>query len=169
MDEHWLVRETDFSRDSMLAQETVFTVGNGYLSTRGTFEEGYPGERGATLIHGVFDDAPVVMTELAGTPDWLPLVPTIAGNCLRLDEGELTKYERVLDLRNGLLRRKLRWRNPAGQTVEIEFERFASMADKHALVQRLRITPVDFSGEIAIEAGLNGVVANMALEHWNKV
>jgi trehalose/maltose hydrolase-like predicted phosphorylase len=169
MDENWLVRETGFSRDTLPAQETVFTIGNGYLSTRGAFEEGYPGERGATLIHGVFDDAPVVMTELANTPDWLPFAPVIGGRRLRLDEGEVTGYERTLNLRNGLLRRTLRWRSPAGQTVDIEFERFTSMADKHVLAQRLRVTPVDFSGEIAIEAGLNGAVDNMGLEHWNKV
>lgn len=169
MDENWLVRETSFSRETMLARETVFTTGNGYLSTRGAFEEGYPGERGATLIHGVFDDAPVVITELANAPDWIPFAPRIGGQRLHLDEGELTGYERVLNLHNGLLRRKLRWRSPAGQTVDVEFERFADMADKNVLVQRLRVTPVNFSGEIEIEAGLNGVVANMAREHWNKM
>ena len=26
------------------SKETMFTIGNGYLGTRGTFEEGFPGE-----------------------------------------------------------------------------------------------------------------------------
>jgi len=58
MDHTWLVRETEFRRLALRAQEAVFTIGNGYVSTRGTFEEGLIGDLPATLIHGVFDDAP---------------------------------------------------------------------------------------------------------------
>ena len=36
-------------------------------------EEGYPGERRTTFLHGVFDDIPIVLTELANAPDWLEL------------------------------------------------------------------------------------------------
>ena len=75
MDHTWLVRETEFRRAALRAQESVFTIGNGYVSTRGTFEEGLIGDLPATLIHGVFDDAPLVATELANAPDWLPLAP----------------------------------------------------------------------------------------------
>ncbi|MBC8446310.1 MAG: hypothetical protein H8D78_01035, partial [Chloroflexi bacterium] len=52
--ENWLITETSFDPDSLHHKEAVFTIGNGYLGTRGAFEEGYPGARPATLIHGVF-------------------------------------------------------------------------------------------------------------------
>src|SRR6266571_3297101 len=71
MHENWYVRETEFQRSGVRQQESVFTIGNGYLSTRGTFEEGFLGDLPATLVHGVFDDAPIVGTELANAPDWL--------------------------------------------------------------------------------------------------
>ena len=58
MDHTSLVRETEFQRAALLSQETDFTIGNGYVATRGTFEEGLIGDLPATLIHGVFDNAP---------------------------------------------------------------------------------------------------------------
>ncbi len=64
------VSETSFDPNRLNHNETVFTIGNGYLGTRGAFEEWYPGEQRTTFIHGVFDDAPVVFTELANAPDW---------------------------------------------------------------------------------------------------
>jgi kojibiose phosphorylase len=69
----WIISEDSFDESTMNAKETVFTIGNGYLGTRGTFEEGFPGEIAATLLHGVFDDVPIDFTELANTPNWLDL------------------------------------------------------------------------------------------------
>ncbi len=79
MDHTWLVRETEFRRPALRAQESVFTIGNGYVSTRGAFEEGLIGDLPATLIHGVFDDAPLVATELANAPDCVAPRPAHRG------------------------------------------------------------------------------------------
>ena len=161
MDHTWLVRETEFRRPALRAQEAVCTIGNGYVSTRGTFEEGLIGDLPATLIHGIFDNAPLVVTELANAPDWLPLVPFIGDESVQLDAGTLLHYERILYLQNGVLTRTFRWQSSTGQTVDIRYERFMSLADKNILVVRCQITPVDFSGPIAFHATLNGRVDNM--------
>jgi trehalose/maltose hydrolase-like predicted phosphorylase len=168
MDTNWLVRETEFRRTVVRPQESVFTIGNGYISTRGAFEEGLLGDLPATLIHGVFDDAPIVETELANAPDWLPLVPIIGDERMQLDAGRLLSYERGLNLRNGVLTRRCRWQSSSGQTVDIRYERFISLADKNVMVIRCRITPVDFSGPITLQTSLDGTVDNGGFEHWNK-
>jgi trehalose/maltose hydrolase-like predicted phosphorylase len=169
MDTTWLVRETEFRRPTLRSQESVFTIGNGYISTRGAFEEGMLGDLPATLVHGVFDDAPIVETELANAPNWLPLVPVIGDEPMQLDAGHLLSYERVLYLRHGVLTRRVRWQSSAGQTVDIYYERFISLADKNIMVVRCRITPVDFSGPVALRAALDGTMDNAGLQHWNKV
>jgi kojibiose phosphorylase len=152
------------------AQETVFTIGNGYLSTRGTFEEGLLGDLPATFIHGVFDDAPLVTTELANAPDWLPLAPFIGEECIQLDAGHLLRYERVLNLQNGVLTRTFRWQSSTGQTVDVRYERFISLADKNVMVIRCQLTPVDFSAPLAFQVAIDGDVDNAAaLQHWNKL
>ncbi len=165
----WTIIETEFDPARLHHQETVFTLGNGYLGTRGAFEEGYPGHRPATLIHGVFNDAPIVHTELANSPNWLPFVLLVNGERFRMDRGEVLNYERTLDLRRGVLTRQVRWRSPAGHTVDIHIERFASLADPHVLAIRYQVTPLDFDGRIEFRAGINGHVDNDGLVHWDWV
>jgi len=164
---NWTITETAFDPTHLHRQETLFTLGNGYLSTRGSFEESIPGDQPATLIHGIFDDVPIVYTELANAPDWLPLVVFVAGERFRMDQGQVLSYRRQLDLRRGLLRRDVRWRSPAGHTLELCFERFASLADEHALAIRCRITPLDFEGQIEVHAALNGYPHNQGVMHWD--
>ncbi len=162
----WTVSETQFDPTNLHHKETVFTIGNGYLGTRGSFEEGYPGAMSATLIHGVYDDVPVVHTELANCPDWLPLVVVINGDRFRLDQGEILSYKRKFDLRRGLVLRNVRWRSGSGCTVDIHFERFASLADQHVLGLRCQVTPLDFEGTVEIQSSINGYPDNQGVMHW---
>jgi trehalose/maltose hydrolase-like predicted phosphorylase len=162
----WIVTETEFDPIRLHHHETVFTLGNGYLGTRGAFEEGYPRAWPATFVHGVYDDVPIVHTELVNCPDWLPLTIFVAGERFQLDRGEVLEYRRQLDLRRGVLSRDVRWRSPAGRTVALYFERFASLDDPHALAIRCEITPTDFEGPIEVRASINGHPDNLGVMHW---
>jgi kojibiose phosphorylase len=166
MPDPWVLSEGSFEPSKQHHAETIFTIGNGYLGTRGAFEEGYPGEVRSTLIHGVFDDAPVVFTELVNAPDWLELEILLAGERFSLDGGELLAYTRSLDLKEVVLRRDLRWSSPQGRVTHLVFERFASLADRHLCGLRVSITAENYAGRIEIRAGLNGECANLAYKHW---
>jgi len=165
MPDLWTIVEHTFEPENQHHKETIFTIGNGYLATRGVFEEGYPNERRSTFIHGVFDDAPVVFTELANVADWLLLEVYLNGERFSLDRGTIEYYERSLNLRSGLLKRQVRWRSPAGLQATLIFERFASLADEHTVYLRCQVLP-QFEGEVEFRAGLNGNVDNEGLLHW---
>ncbi|NJM72760.1 MAG: beta-phosphoglucomutase [Scytonema sp. RU_4_4] len=165
----WILIETQLNPNETQHRETVFTIGNGYLGTRGSFEEGSTHASPATFIHGVYDNVPLVYTELANCPDWLPLVITVDGDRFRTERGEILSYERQLDLRHGLLRRKVRWRSPSGKTIDFCFERFASRADEHVLGLRCQLTPVDFDGLIEIQGSINGYPENQGFNHWELI
>ncbi|MEA3309091.1 MAG: glycoside hydrolase family 65 protein [Chloroflexota bacterium] len=162
----WQISETTFDPQQLHSLETVFTSGNGYLGTRGTFEEGYPAAEPLTLVQGLFDAAPIVYTELVNVPNWLHLRILINGEYFRLDHGEILAYQRELDLATGTLTRTVRWRSPAGQTVELRFERFTSLADVHVLGLTCQFTSVDFTGTVEVRAGLPGHVDNAGQLHW---
>src|SRR5512147_1631343 len=115
----WILKEDHFEPKELFHKETIFTIGNGYLSTRGALEEGYPGDHRATFVHGVFDKAPVVMTELANAPDWLPLTIHINDERFSLQSGTVESFERSLDLRTGLLTRTVRWVSPKGDRAAL--------------------------------------------------
>ena len=165
----WTLTESQFDPEQLHSRETVFTIGNGYLGTRGSFEEGYPHALPTTLVHGVYDDVPVVFTELVNCPDWLSLLIIINGERFRLDRGEIINYERQLDLRCGLLTRSLRWRSPKGKTIDLRFERFASFADPHVLGLHCQITAIDFKGTIEVQASINGYSDNQGFNHWEQL
>jgi beta-phosphoglucomutase len=165
----WTLIEPEFDPAKLRARETVFTIGNGYLGTRGSFEEGYPHALPATLVHGVYDDVPGVYTELANCPDWLSLTIVVNGERFRLDRGEILHYERQLNLQHGILSRSLRWRSPIGNTVDLKFDRFASLAEREVLGLRCQITPIDFDGTIEIQSSINGYPDSQGFDHWEQI
>jgi kojibiose phosphorylase len=167
--DNWLIQENSFDPKTLHHKETVFTIGNGYLGTRGAFEEGFPGQRASTLVHGIFNDIPIFHTELANAPNWIDFSVFIDGERFRMDRGQILDYRRELDLRTGVLCRQIRWQSSAGKTVDLTFERFASLADPHILYLRVRLAALDFSGEVEFRAGLPGRMDNEGWLHWEWV
>lgn len=164
----WTAIETAFDPKLLNTRETVFTIGNGYLGTRGSFEEGFPQSQAATLIHGVYDDVPVVYTELVNCPDWLPLLIVVDGERFRLDQGEILSYERRLDVRRAVLSRSVKWRSPNGRTLSLNFERFASLADEHVVGLRCEIT-TEQDAIVEVQASINGYPENQGFNHWEQL
>ena len=165
----WLLTETEFDPEQLNYKESVFTIGNGYLSTRGSFEELYPGSNDATLINGVYDEVLVFYTELANCPNWLPFAISVDGEVFQLDRGQIIRYQRQLNVQHGVLTRQIRWRSPNGKTLDLSFERFASQADQHVLAVRCQITPVDFDGEFRVQVGIDGTPENDVLQIRQRV
>ncbi|WP_254721664.1 glycoside hydrolase family 65 protein [Kovacikia minuta] len=166
----WIVIETvegEFNPAQLHHKETVFTLSNGYLGTRGSFEEGYPGDRPATLIHGVYDSVPVAVTELANCPNWLALVIIIGGERFRLDQGKIISYKRWLDLQRGILSRDVHWQSPSGHRLNFRFDRFTSLADEHVLALQCQVTSVNYTGSVEVHTSLNGYADNEGVLHWD--
>lgn len=152
----WTITEKYFHSQQMPFYETILTIGNGYLATRGTFEEGYPDESPSTLIHGIFNHHPAdLVPDLANTPAWFALDITVDEEPFGLDKGQVLGYWRQLDLRNGVLRRQVLWQSPKGQVIRLDVERLASMADPHILVQRVTLTALDPVAELRLNARLD--------------
>lgn len=162
----WRVAEPPFDQERQHHRETILTTGNGYLSTRGAFEEGYPGDRPATLIHGMWDDVPLAFTELANAPDWTALEIWVNDCRFDMSQSAIEHYARALHLGDGGLRRRLRWTAPDGTAVDLYFERFASLADQHALLLRVEATPLNRDAVIRVRALLDSHVENEGYLHW---
>ncbi len=165
----WSVAEPGFDPAQQRRWESALTIGNGMLGTRGSLEERFPGDQPSTLIHGLWDDAPIVYTELANAFDWTAFDLWIDGEAFRMDRGVVTLYSRRLDLHSGELRRHLYWTTPTGATVQISFRRVASLADPHGVGVRLEVTPLDRPVQVRVRARIDGVVENEGLLHWRNL
>jgi beta-phosphoglucomutase len=161
----WYVREAEFDPEKQHHRETVFTSGNGRLSTRGTFEERFPGDRQATMVHGIWDDVPIVYTELANVPDWTALDLWIDGQPFDMAMGAIQSYSRYLDLRTGELHRHIHWTPEGGGPVLLHFSRLTHLADRHALAVRLSITPLERPVQVRVRARIDGNVDNHGVLH----
>ena len=166
VDPAWHVSQDDFEPASQHHMESVFTLGNGYFSSRGTLEEGYAGDIPITFAHGVFDDAPIVVTELANLPNWLDFSLAVDGQRFRLDQGQTLYFRRDMDLRRGILRREVRWQASSGAILDLTFERFASYAREHLGALRVQATAVNQGCHVRIDTGIDGHVSNQDRLHW---
>ena len=165
----WTISENILNPARVRHMETVFTQGNGYMGTRGSFEEHFPGEERTTFVHGVFDDAPVVFTELVNFPSWTEMEILLEGEPFNLSQGEVLEYERYLDMRTGLLSRVLRWRSPLGHATSLRFRRFISFDNPHLARLQVEVIPEDYSGSVEFRSGLNAEVDNLYLKHWQSL
>ncbi|MCW4355004.1 glycoside hydrolase family 65 protein [Hoyosella sp. YIM 151337] len=159
--ENWLITESGFSRGRANYHETVFTIGNGRLGTRGSFEEGHQGELSGTFLAGVYDshDSPVI--DLVNAPDWLGFVVTVGGVRMDIDTCSVVTHERALDIRHGVLWRKSTFRDSLGRETTLETIRFASMADRRLCVLRAEVTADNHEAEIVVESSIDGRRRNL--------
>jgi kojibiose phosphorylase len=157
----WLITEDGFDPERANVRETLCTVGNGYLGTRGTLEEGHPGDLSGTYLAGVYDahDSPVV--DLVNAPDWLSFAVYVDGTRLDVRNAAVLDHERTLDLRTGLLYRRTVFEHGDGRRTRLETLRCASLADRRTCALRVEITPVNHEGEITVESALDGRRRNL--------
>jgi len=119
----------------------VFALSNGHIGLRGNLDEGEPHGLPGTYLNSVYEDRPLPYTEAGyGFP---PVGQTVInltnGKLIRLlveDEpfdvrsGELRSHERVLSLRDGVLRRNAVWTSPSGDDVEVCSTRLVSFTQR---------------------------------------
>ena len=148
--------------------ETLFTIGNGHIAIRGTTMERRVGEEAASFMHAVWDDMPVSRTELANLPRWWGI--DLWANGHRLGEtGNQPDAVWSLDLRTGVLMRRLTWTPDADTELELTDERFLSLDEPHAAAVRLRVNVIRGHAVLHARAGLDVHVDNLSLRHWDLV
>lgn len=168
--DNWQIVEDNFDPTHAALYETLFALGNGYLGMRGTFEEGLSGVgTEGTFINGFYESAPIVYGEkFIGYAENKQTILNLANaKVIRLwigDEpfdlrgGKILAYRRSLDLRDGVLRRSLRWQSPGGKEVEVEVERFVHQARRHVAAIRYRVKPLNFSGSLTLSSVIDGAI-----------
>ena len=157
----WRLVEKRFSLDDAGVTETLFSVGNGYLGLRGNQPEGRHEHEHGTFINGFHETFPIRHAEQAygfaevgqtivNAPDAKIMRVYVDDEPLTFDVADVREYERVLDMRTGVLTRHVRWRTPSGKDVLIDFERMVSFEDKHLAVQRVSVTVLGADAAVAI-------------------
>jgi alpha,alpha-trehalose phosphorylase len=139
--EPWAVRETELHLDNLAQTESVFALANGHLGLRGNLDEGEPYGIPGTYLGGLYETRPLPYAEAGfGYPeDGQTVVNVTNAKVIRLlveDEpfdvryGIVRHHERVLDLRDGVLRREVEWESPTGRVVRVRSTRLVSFTHR---------------------------------------
>ena len=126
--EPWSIPERELHLDLLAQTESIFALSNGHIGLRGNLDEGEPTGAPGTFLNGFYEVRLLPYAESAyGNPEaGQTMINVTNGKLLRLlvdDEpfdvryGKLVRHERILDLREGVLRREAEWVSPAGQGV----------------------------------------------------
>jgi HAD superfamily hydrolase (TIGR01509 family) len=164
----WRLTYEDPSTAEEGVVETLCTLGNGYLGTRGArpwaTDDGtsYPGSYLAGCYnrlqsHVGSDD--IEQESLVNIPNGLAVT-------FRAEDGAWVGTEEVhcgahrvrLDLRRGLLVRRAVVRDSAGRETAVVERRIVSMAEPHLLALEVSCTPLNWSGRLEFRTTLDGGV-----------
>ena len=169
--EPWAVRETALDLDVLAESESVFALANGHIGLRGNLDEGEPFGLPGTYLNAFCELRPLPYAEPAyGNPEFAQTVVNVTnGKLIRLlvdDEpfdvryGELRAHERVLDLREGVLERRVDWVSPTGRPVRIRSVRLVSFAQRAVAAIQYEVEAVEGRTPVVVQSEL---VANEAL------
>ncbi|MFD5213135.1 glycoside hydrolase family 65 protein [Microbacterium sp. NPDC058345] len=159
----WRLVETRYDQEGV--SETLFTVANGYLGLRGNHVEGRGAHEHGTFINGLHETWPIRHAEQAygfaevgqtivNAPDAKVMRVYIDDEPLSFDEADVHEYERVLDMRTGVLERTVVWETPSGKRVRLHDERIVSFDERHLAVLCLQVTVENADAPVTISCQL---------------
>jgi trehalose/maltose hydrolase-like predicted phosphorylase len=157
--------------------EALCTLGNGYFATRGAAEEAtadeinYPG----TYIHGGFNRRKTEISgrvieneDLVNWPNWLVIkFKHDNTDWFNLNDVDVLSYEKILDIKKGILSRTVRFRDDEGRESEIKSKRIVHMDNPHLAAIHWTLTPLNWSGAIKIHSAIDGTVVNGNVERYS--
>lgn len=128
-----------WTRDGFASLETLYHSANGYLGVRSSPEEGEtPGSIRGAYINGFYEIEDIPYCEkLYGFPDTKQVL-------VNLPDAQTIRLI------------------AQGQTLRVQVERMVSFQVKELFLLRLRVSSVDYNGELALCSVLNGDVNNHA-------
>ena len=176
----WTYRISSFDKKHLHNTEALFTQMNGYLGIRGYAEEGIPGFDGVPetgsdaigsspqqFVAGYFDKSPVTRNTMVNLPTLRLTHLFLDGEKLDLAKGSLSGYERVLDMRDAVTRRKFTWTSPKGRKTALTFVSFLSQSRPHLLLTEITVKPLNWSGPVEIEEIFNGTGLTIEQRHFD--
>ena len=157
----WRLVERSYNPDAVEQTETLFALSNGYLGLRGSFDEGEPSYRPATLLNGFHETWPIIYPELAYgfASTGQTILPVPDGTTIRLsiDEDPITgqtsevhAFERTLDMKRGVLERSVVYQLSDGRRFRVHSTRFVSLAQRHLAGIQYEITALDEAGSLVV-------------------
>ncbi|MGX7672620.1 glycoside hydrolase family 65 protein [Plantactinospora sp. DSM 117369] len=167
----WQVREDGLDHTALADLESVFALANGQLGVRGVLEEGGASGNPGSYLNSCYEECELTYPEggyafpernqvLVGAPEGTRVRLFVAGHPVDPTVDGTDRHERILDLREGTLRRSFGWTAPSGAAVEVHSTRLVSFVHPAVLAIRYEVAATDRPVRIRLHSELR---ANPAL------
>ena len=189
IDPTWCVTEDEFDVDRNRTQETLFTTGNGYISIRGSLEEGLrddpqnesyernvdnisleavrPGKsKWGTYMPGFMAPHPRLGYQMINLPWFSDLKVADGAERLDMEQCDIPSFIRWLDMSDASLNRFVEWKTANAAILRLTFKRFAAMKHRHIVVQTLKIECLTGEANLTISGGIDSDVRTNGFDHF---
>ncbi|KTD26916.1 Kojibiose phosphorylase [Legionella israelensis] len=159
----WCFKVNQFLPEQQMLLETLFAQANGYIGSRGSYEESLSEDVVScegVFLNGVYHQEPIIYGEKAygfATHNQKILqVPNGKYICLSVDGEPLSacderaEGQRELDFRTGVFYRQQKWHTQNGKKLTLKSRRFVSLANQHIMGIAYQITADNFTGSISL-------------------
>jgi len=164
-EDEWVLRESTIGLDQLAETESVFTLANGHIGLRGNLDEGEPWARPGTYLNGFYESRPLPYAEAGyGYPEAGQTVVNVTnGKIIRLlvdDEpfdmryGRVLAHERELDLRAGVLRRRVEWTSPGYRRIKVSSTRMVSLMQRAMVAIEYEVEVLDSPARVVVQSEL---------------
>ena len=158
----WCIIEEGFDKDRVMQSESLFSLGNGAMGQRTTFEEKYSGKTfQGSYIGGVYypdktkvgwwkNGYPEYFAKVLNAPSWIGINVSINNEILDLNTCKVRDFKRILNMKEGVYSRSFVATLQNGIEIKVEATRFLSMKYDEVGAIRYDVTPLNQEATILI-------------------
>jgi len=157
--EDWTILENSIEEVKLRFQETIFTVGNGFVGSRGILEEGYTQGYAGTYIAGIYDRSEGQSYEIVNAPNPICVEIIVNGKKLSKDNMQVIEHSRILNLQKAMLQRHNIFADSGGR-YEYESMRFFSLSDMHIGAMTFSLALLDADAHVIVKIAIDGSTRN---------
>lgn len=181
----WKIIQNGFSKENNRKYESLFSIGNGHMGQRATFEELYSGNTHAgSYMAGIYypdktrvgwwkNGYPEYFAKVINSTNWIGIALKFNDQKLDLNELEIIDFNRTLDMQTGLLHRSFTATFPEGEKVKVTASRFCSAVDREVGAIRYQFEILEGEGRLKIKPFLDADVmnedSNYEMKFWEEV
>jgi maltose phosphorylase len=170
--DEWKIIEDQFHPEFNEITESIFSLGNGRMGQRGSFEETYTGKTlQGNYVAGVYypdktrvgwwkNGYPEYFAKVLNAANWNGLEIKIGDEIVDLNQSQINTFYRELNMKEGIILRTCSITLKSGKSLEIKSIRLNSMADDESGAISYSIKALNFSDTIQVKAFVDGDIKN---------
>lgn len=166
--DEWNIIEDSFHAEYQRMSESIFSLGNGRFGQRGNFEEPYHSDSylGSFVAGITFLDKtrvgwwkngfPQFYTRIPNAADWSRISLRLIDEELDLAQWDVDRFNRRLDMKEGISYRNVEVTSPRGNKLSIQVEHITNMAHPNLCHIKYSVTSINYTGRVSLVPIIDG-------------